>query len=260
MDLKGKLKDFDKSKVDVFINYLNNLAIERNKKGELVNWWVKKVSEADYVSAFKKVISQGLFIDGDTITLNFRGKLLITYDYHAYMNKIKLSYPKTKFDFGLVYENDNFKFSKKDGYVNYTHDLIDPFKIDKKIIGAYGIIKNSKGEFLETINISDIEKFKNTSTMKFIWNNWYDRMVLKSVIKRICSIHFKDIVKDIDDIDNETNEPERAILNTDILDLIDNAVNEIELTDIYKKNISKVNDKQTFINQLANKKKELKDG
>ena len=94
--------------------------------------------------------------------------------------------------------------------------------------------------------------------MKFIWDTWFDRMVLKSIIKRICNIHFKDIVKDIDKIDNETNDLNATNIKEDLQEKIRNAKSEQELTEIYNQNIGSVEDIEGFIAMLSDRKKELK--
>ena len=258
-NIKKELKDFDKSKVDIFISYLNILKTEKDKEGKQLNWWFSKISENDFINVFKKVANTGLFIDGDSVTLTYRKKLIITYDYHAYENKVILSYPESIFDFQIVHKEDVFTFRKESGKVIYSHTMTNPFNNKKEIVGAYGVIKNRKGEFIDFLTLDDIEKMKNTSTMKGIWNTWFDRMVLKSIIKRICSAHFKDIVKDIDIIDNETNEPERANISGLLQKDIEAAKTETELTTIYNKNIGSVEDIEAFINMLTEKKKELKE-
>lgn len=241
-----------KDKVDVFINYIKSL-----KKDDKTAW-AKTTSENDFEAIFKKVANTGMFIDGDSITLaSMKGKLVVNYDYHAFKNKVLLTYPDTIFDFGIVYEGDDYSFSKENGKVAYSHKINNPFKTDKKIVGAYGIIKNSRGEFVETINMQDIEKMKKTSKMCFIWDSWFDRMVLKSVIKRICSVNFKDIVADVDSLDNEANDPNRVSIPQNILDVIENAKTQKDLSDIHSKYIDKVEDKNVFLSMLTSKKQEL---
>lgn len=258
--MKELLKGYDVNKVDVFIGYINQLKAEK-KDGKDVNPWIKYITTDVLVTTFKKVASTGLYIDGDSVTLTFRGKLLITYDYHAYKNKVSLTYPETIFDFGLVYKDDTFSFKKESGKVIYSHVFSNPFNHkDSDLIGAYGIIKNSRGEFIELLSLEDIEKMRKTSKMPGIWNTWFDRMVLKSVIKRICSTHFKDLIKDIDVIDNELNEPARASIDTTILKLIDKADTEDQLGLIYKSNLNIVEDKASFIELLGKRKGELING
>lgn len=241
-----------KDKVDVFINYIKSL-----KKDDKTAW-AKTTSENDFEAIFKKVAGTGMYIDGDSITLaSLKGKLVVNYDYHAYKNKVLLTYPDTIFDFGIVYQGDDYSFSKESGKVIYSHKMNNPFETNKSIIGAYGIIKNSKGEFIETINMQDIDKMKKTSKMSFIWDSWFDRMVLKSIIKRICSVNFKDIVKDIDSLDNEANDPNRVSIPQEILDDLESATTHENLTEIHKKYIDTVEDKNVFLSMLTSKKQEL---
>lgn len=258
--MRQLLKGYDSNKVDIFISYIESLKLEKDKSGKLKNWWAAKQTDKQYADLFKKVYETGLYIDGDSVTITFRGKMLVTYDYHAYKNKIINSYPDTIFDFGIVYKGDEFSFKKDSGKVIYSHLIKDPFNNKKEIIGAYGIIKNSRGEFIELLNMSDIQKMKNTSQMKNIWDAWFDRMVLKSVIKRICTVHFKDIVSNIEVMDNETNEPERATFDETVLNEIDNAKTEDELGEIYRNNISLVSDQKSFIEILSKRKKEIING
>lgn len=257
--MKKLLSNYDEKKVDIFISYVNNLKTELDKDGKIKNWWASKQSDLQYSDLFKRVYETGLFIDGDSVTITFRGKMLVTYDYHAYKNKILSNYPETIFDFQVVYKDDAFSFRKESGKVIYSHKINNPFESKKVIIGAYGIIKNSKGEFIELLTMDDIQKMKNTSKMKNIWDAWYDRMVLKSVIKRICSVHFKDITKDIDSIDNLLNDPERATVDELLLADIDKANTEKRLGEIYKFNIDNVDDKKQFIEILGKRKKEILD-
>jgi hypothetical protein len=255
--MRELLQGYEGRQVDIFISYVKSLKTEKDKDGKLKNYWATKLSDEQYANLFKKSYSSGLPIDGDSVTITFRGKPIITYDYHAYKNKIILSYPETIFDFGLVYKGDDFSFRKENGKVIYSHIINNPFDNKKEIIGAYGIIKNSTGEFIELLNLNDINKMKNSSKMQHIWNAWFDRMVLKSVIKRICTIHFHDVVKDIDDVDNSVIEPERATIEESLLTDIDNAETEEQLGKIYKANVGLVQDVNQFLEVLSNRKKEI---
>jgi hypothetical protein len=259
-NLKNLLSNYDEKIVDVYVAYIGTLKNDKDKDGKLIAWWSVKITDEQFADIFKKVAVTGLYIDGDSITLTFRKKLIPTFDYHAYMNKVILSYPKTIFDFQIVYEGDKFSFKKQSGKVIYTHEIVDPFNTQKKIKGGYGVIKNKKGEFIEFLTMDDITKMKNTSTMKTIWDTWFDRMVLKSIIKRICNIHFKDIVKEIEIIDNETNDLDRTNIPEDIQKQIDNAKVETDLTDIYNANVGDIEDVEAFVNLLAKRKKEILNG
>jgi len=195
---------------NTYIAYLRKLEREQKKdNGRYIqaNPWMKDVSDQLAIDLFRTVEGKGLYIDGDTVLIQKRGGAIVPdYTYKAYKNLVKVKYPDTTFDFGIVYQGDTFTFRKESGRVLYQHVFGDPFQRGRQIIGAYGIIKNTSGEFIETINIDDIMKFKNISSLKSIWDSWFDRMVLKSVIKRICHISFSDIVKEIEAEDNENND------------------------------------------------------
>lgn len=260
--IKEHLADYDLQKVNNYMSYLFSLENMKKADGSKVNWWISKVTDPEFVQAFKKVDDQGLSLDGESVSLSFRGKLMITYDYHAYKNKVLIRYPETTFDIQLVNEGDVFSFQKTSGKIEYQHNIKDPFATDKKIVGAYCIVKNKRGEFLTTINMDDINKIKAVAKTQTIWNKWFDRMVLKTVIKRACSTHFKDEVADIDQIDNlnydlsmKTNELSEEIKKEvlafkDEMDLLEYA-NSNEMKD-YSKNdefIKLVNQQRQLITE-----------
>lgn len=254
--LENLSKNYDKGSVSIYVSYLKQLGLEKDKEGKLKNYWFSKLTEQNFIDVFIKVHSKtGMYIDGDSITLNFRGKLLVTYDYHAFVNRVLISYPETIFDYQIVYEEDEFSFEKVNGKVIYKHKIGNPFANKKKIIGAYAVIKNRKGEFVEMINTETITKMRNSSTMKSIWEIWEDRMVLKSVIKRICSSHFHDITQEISSMDNEESEPALANLDDDIQTKIENAKSLKELTEIYKENVKLVKDVNAFTLLCSTKRK-----
>jgi len=197
-------KGYDASKVAVFVQYLKELHEEKNKQGQLKNRWAKNVTDEQYVTIYEKVaIDDPLYIDGETITLNYRGKLKVTYDYQAYKNKLLVVHPESVLDFQLVYKDDTFAFSKQSGKVTYSHKIANPFDTKKEIIGAYGVVKNSRGEFIEFLTLDDIKKMRAVAQTDNVWKTWFDRMVLKSVIKRSCRVHFFESFKNIEELDNE---------------------------------------------------------
>jgi hypothetical protein len=205
-----------------------------------------------------KVAIDGLSIDGETITLQYRKKLIISYNYQAYKNKVLLIYPESIFDMQLVHKGDSFSFRKESGKVIYSHEIKEPFKRDKEIIGTYCIVKNSRGEVLETLEMEEVAKMKNTSKMKGIWDAWFGEMVLKSVIKRACKRHFRDITTNMDNLDNEGYEPENVTIDS----LIQTKISEVktfdELGTLYHKEEGNVKDKVRFTQLLGDRREELK--
>ena len=156
-----------------------------------------------------------------------------------------------------VHEGDTFSFNKENGKVIYSHKINNPFALDKQIIGCYCIMKNSRGEFLETLNMQDIEKMKAVAMTKNIWNDWQSEMVLKSVIKRACKRHFRDIIVNVEKIDNENNDLDRVNVEDLIQSKIEKATSFDELTKIYKSEKDNVKDLVNFTRLLGERKEEL---
>ena len=152
----------------------------KDKEQKQVNLWFKNFTNEQAIEVYKKVAMDNLFIDGTSITISFRyGKIIVTYNFQAYKNKLLNVYPESTFDIQLVKEGDYFSFEKINGRVEYIHKINNPFKIDSPTIGVYCIIKNTRGEFLETLDMAEIQKMKNVATTKNIWNTWEGEMVLK---------------------------------------------------------------------------------
>lgn len=197
-------KGYDEKKVSIYTSYLNRIINEKDKDKKQKNAWVNYFTIEQSIERYEKVaIDDPLFIDGDTITLAFRGRVIINYGYQAYRNRVLISYPDSKFDISLVYSGDKFSFKKQSGEVIYTHEMTNPFSNEEKIIGAYCIIKNARGTVFERLNTSEISKLNAVSKMNAIWKTWFGEMVLKSVIKRACKRNFYDITKNMHKVDNE---------------------------------------------------------
>lgn len=217
---KGLL-EYDQKEVTVFIDHC--IVIENEEKdGKRKNWWYAQISEQHLINLYKKVYLGGVYIDGETVTLAFKSKkLTVNYDYQAYKNRVLFKYPETVFDMDNVHKGDSFSFSKKNGRVEYTHKLGDPFNKGKEIIGTYCIIKNSRGEFIEILTLEDIQKMRSVSKTQNVWDQWFDRMVLKSGIKRACKTHFNDITGQMDKIDNEDVDFDNLTPPKSVFDLIE---------------------------------------
>jgi hypothetical protein len=251
--IRTALKEYDSTKVSVYINYLKTLESED---------WMRGLKEEQMIDFYKKVAIDNLYIDGTSITIQYKKGIMISYDYHAYKNKVLNAYPESVFDHQLIYQyadgtKDDYTFHKESGKVIYSHKIKDPFAAGRIIIGAYCVIKNSRGEFLETINREDIEKFKQTAKMQAIWKAWEDRMVLKSVIKRTCSANFYDIVQNIEKLDNENYSPENVNLDALMQIKVEGCKTFADLNKLYKDEEKNVTDKNAFLTLCAAKKKEL---
>jgi hypothetical protein len=163
---------------------------------------VSNNSEDQLYTLAVKYKNLGLLVDGVNVVITGVNMAMVTFN--GYKNKVLSVYPETEFDIQLVREGDTFHFAKESGGVIYSHEMADPFSTtDAKIIGAYVVFKNKRGEFLETLNRSDYEKMKKSSRQEYLWGQWESEFWLKSVIKRACKRHFFDVVAEIDKNDNE---------------------------------------------------------
>lgn len=216
--IRKMLREYPEQKTERYLSYVQKLKTEKKRGGDLVNPWASKKPDGYWIDTFKDVADNvGLYIDGKSVSITSIG---VTYDYNAYKNVLSKKYPETTYDYQLAYDVDEYVFHKKNGKIDYTHKIKDPFSTSKKIVGAYAIIKNRLGEFLEVINLDDINKFKNSSRMPHLWKNWYDRMVLKSVIKRICKSAFYDVVETMYNQDNEHSNPNNAKIESEMQEQI----------------------------------------
>lgn len=204
-NVKKLLQDQPNEKVSTYLIHIKDLYDDPKTE------WIRSQPPKVLSTLFKTTLDQtGLFIDGDMVRLNFifgkKKKITVDFDYRAYKNRVLHKYPNAIFDHQIVYKGDCFSFKKSSGKIIYTHEFNNPFANGKEIIGAYCIVKTNFGDFIEIINDDEIQKIRSTAKTKYIWDNWYSRMVLKSIIKRACSVHFKDIVRAIDKIDNENTQ------------------------------------------------------
>jgi len=116
--LKKLLSEYNKNEVNVFLEYLKKLETEKNKQGRLQNPWFSKFTEKQAYNLYSKVAIDDLYIDGNTITLQYSyGSVNANYNYQAYKNKLLKIYPESLFDLQNVFEGDSFKFQKKNGQV-----------------------------------------------------------------------------------------------------------------------------------------------
>lgn len=177
--------------------------ITEKKKDDSGKWVLAYSFDPGWLlQSIAECIDNGFALDGVNYVIT--GNRMYMPTYHAFKNKIYMVYPDTVFDLQLVREGDEFTVSKESGAVIYQHNIADPFTdSEAKIKGAYCVIKNSRGEFLETLNKTDFEKMRNASKNPALWLKWLSEFWLKSVIKRACKRHFHDITKAIDEKDNE---------------------------------------------------------
>lgn len=197
------LSKYNQANVENFADYIQRLIDEKTKEGKVKNFFAQNVPADTFANLFIRVDNIGLVFDGKHITLGNNG---ISYDYVAYKNKMLLAYPESLIDMNVVTGADVFECSKENGKVSYKHDITDPFATitDKNILGAYCVIKNSRGEFMTTLGKDEIEKHRKVAKTDYIWQSWFREMVLKTVIKKACKQHFDDIYEKVEEDDNQS--------------------------------------------------------
>lgn len=202
--LKDKLieSNQDANRVTKAIAYLSD---------SKVNEIVQKHTNQEMYSLIVKYLNVGTNLDGVNVILAGKGMGLVTYQ--GYMNKVKQNHPDVFFDVQLVREGDNFKVGKESGSVIYSHSIADPFASydDKKIVGAYCVVKFGDNESIELLNERDYNEMKSSSRSSHTWTKWPSEFWRKSVIKRACKVYFSEDVAQLDKVDNE----DYGIKNTD---------------------------------------------
>jgi hypothetical protein len=254
--IKKALVKYDATEVNRYINYLNQLETEK-KDNQIKNKWFPFFKDQQAIDLYKNVAIDNLAIDGDTITIQNKGKIMVSYNYQAYKNRVLNVYPETIFDIQIVSKGDDFSFMKESGHVVYSHRIADPFNPNPEIIGTYCIIKNKRGEFLETLNMTEIKKMREVAKTKNVWDTWYSEMVLKSVIKRACKRHFKDITTNIENIDNDNYDLEKVGFDDTIQKKIEELKDITALNKLYKSEKANVSDEVKFVQLLQEKRSEL---
>jgi hypothetical protein len=198
MTLQELLTDYPENEVNAYLIYVSGL------KQDPKSAWASSISEKKFAHWFKQVKDEGLVLDGKHITIQKTG---VTYDYVAYKNKMLIAYPETKIEAALVYKGDTFTCSRSSGSVTYDHTIANPFdQKDEDIVGAFCVVKNSRGEFLTTLSADEIEKHRKVAKTDYIWRAWLKEMTLKTVLKKACKFHFDDVFTSMDDEDNKQND------------------------------------------------------
>lgn len=168
-----------------------------------VNEIVQKHTNQEMYSLIVKYLNVGTNLDGVNVILAGKSMGLVTYQ--GYMNKVKQNHPNVFFDVQLVREGDDFKVGKESGSVIYSHTIADPFASydDKKIVGAYCVVKFDDNESIELLNERDYLEMQGSSKSSYTWKKWPSEFWRKSVIKRACKVYFSEDVAQLDKVDND---------------------------------------------------------
>lgn len=254
-NISAMLADYDQGPVENYISYLVGLSTEK-KNNKPKNPWMSYKTDEYLATAFKKVALDGLVFDGEDITLQNTG---ISYSYQAYKNKMLIQYPESVIDVSIVHANDTFKFSKKSGHVEYVHNIADPFdQSEKTVTGAYCVIKNKRGEFLTLLSKADIDKHRKVAKTDYIWKAWFLEMAMKTIMKKACKQHFKDIYQNIETIDNENYDVDQPLgIEIDTKAAVEEINTLEELKKFYHENKNLQSDKKDFNKLISTRKEKL---
>lgn len=187
----------DSAQIKRYVGYIDSIN-RKDKNGKDLSFGI---TIEDFVKLYIKYANVGVTVDGINAVVTGYNKVFITWN--GYKNKVLSVYPESEFDTQLVRKGDTITFAKESGSVVYSHQIADPFSSNFGIIGAYCVIKNKRGEVLETLGLDDFKNMKDQAMMTSTWTKWESEFWLKSVIKRACKRHFNDVVEEIEKIDNE---------------------------------------------------------
>lgn len=231
--MRARLEKYDDVAVAAYERYVQKLQTEKDRKTDkLKNYWASKTSLDAWIAYFEKVAATGFFIDGENITIGNNG---ISLNYQAYKNLVIKNYPEAVFDVQLVKEGDDFSFEKVNGKITYSHEMKNPFT-EKPFVGGYCIIKLRSGEYIETMSLAELEKIRGTAKTDYIWSKWTNEMYIKTLMKRACKRHFKDIVETLDSMDNQNYElPKDETSDTEIQTEINECKTTDDLTKLWNK-------------------------
>ena len=256
--MKARLENYDEVAVSIYERYVHKLQTETDKQGKLKNFWATKQSPDVWVGYFEKVAQTGFYIDGENITIGNTG---ISLNYQAYKNLVLKAYPEAVFDVQLVKQGDEFNFEKQNGKINYHHEMKNPFE-DKPFVGGYCIIKLRTGEYIETMSLAELEKIRKTAKTDYIWSKWTNEMYLKTLMKRACKRHFKDVVDTLDTIDNQNYDVEQVDIPDLLQSKLDKCKTNEELTELWKsekKTKRSKEETQNLIDAFSARKAKLKE-
>jgi len=111
--------------------------------------------------------------------------------------------------FEKVREDDTYEEVYENGRAKIYHKKAK-FS-EKKVIGYYAIAVNKEGfSWVESMNLSEIDKRKKAAKTSFIWDAWSDEMAMKTPLLRLCNKYFRHYLTDLltIDVDNEYKEIE----------------------------------------------------
>lgn len=112
----------------------------------------------------------------------------------------------------IVRERDTFDYL---GPCEKPVHKMNPFSDRGEVIGVYCIAKTGKGDYLaDVMSKAEIDKIKSKAKTQLVWNDWYEEMAKKAIIKRASkqwpavnnAQRFTETVKRIDEVEGNERE------------------------------------------------------
>lgn len=134
--------------------------------------------------------------------------------WRGFVKRIRESYANAVVKSGIVYDDEHFSWSNKSSGAAFDHHNIVGEKAGlrswNKVTHAYFFVEYMVGNrwfsFLEVMDKAQLIAVKNkASTKSKAWDEFYDEMCKKAVIKRAAKTHFAGIMDDLVQHDNEQN-------------------------------------------------------
>ena len=262
--LRALLAPYDKDQVEEFLKVLFIKAQDSKTA------WLTAVPALTLQGLFAKAQKWGLLIDFENVTIDKRGpnkQGVTTYslrlDYHAMQNVVINKFPDAKFTTGVIYQGDAFEYKSTDAGVQFNYVPKNIFEKGKTAIGVFCHLPASGiADLMITLNMEDLAKMQSSSTMAYIWKNWWSEMAIKSAIKRACKrIMYLD--KDLAQMVNEDNlnsNPDLLNLPEGVKEQIAQAQTRDDLATIYHEYNGKLKTPEAqaaFQTQLSEKQWEL---
>ncbi|MBO9484330.1 recombinase RecT [Salinisphaera sp. G21_0] len=157
------------------------------------------------------------------LRISFKGLMKVAVDSGA------IDYVKAE----IVREKDTFEYL---GPCEKPVHKMNPFTDRGEVVGVYCIAKTGKGDFLcDVMSKTEIDKIKSKAKTQFVWNDWYEEMAKKAIIKRASkqwpaagnAQRFRETVKRIDEVEGNEREIGGEVVNV-------HAPDQPALPDYYK--------------------------
>ena len=177
---------------------LTKLAIDHQEFGRLCSEALlntpdilTKVNEPSFAKAIRQACLQGLVPNGIDAAIVPRKGSAVFWPMEGGLKKIAIRClpDGAQIQSGIIYEGDEVQVTQLSGQPMKISVCSNPFnKNDDQIIGAWATLKVGEQEYTSIVSQQDIAKLKKIGLSE-AWKVWPERMVRKSVVKRLLREH-----------------------------------------------------------------------